>query len=288
MRNSKYILITAAYNEAKLIENTIFSIVAQTVLPEKWIIVSDGSTDETDSIVKKYQEIYPFINLISKQKKVGRDFSSKVNALRTGLESINLKVYDFVGILDADVTFENNYYERVIDEFIDDNSLGIAGALFFDVVDNKKVKIPLSSYSVRGATQFFRRECFEQIGGLVPLKYGGEDAAACYFARMYGWKVKNFPNIQVLHHRLTGTADRSLIRTRFRDGFVEYHLGYHPVFQLVKCLSRVFDKPFIIGSILRFAGFWWATLRQEPRIIPKEHKSFIQKEQIERLSKLSK
>lgn len=283
MEISSYILITAAYNEAKLIENTIISVISQTLLPRLWVIVSDGSTDGTDEIVKKYQDKFSFIKLISRKKKNGRDFSSKVSALHIGLESVNIKEYGYIGILDADVTFLQNYYKSLINEFFNDKCLGIAGGTYYDIEGDKKEKILLSKFSVRGATQFFRRECFEQIGGMVPLKYGGEDAVACFAARMYGWEVKNFPYLEVLHHRLTGTADRNIFSKRFRDGFVEYHLGYHPLFQFIKCFSRIKEKPIVLGSILRFSGFWWAYLRRDKRIISGKIIRYIRKEQMHRL-----
>lgn len=286
MNIEKYILITAAYNEAEFIEKTILSVVNQIIKPSEWIIVNDGSTDDTEDIVKTYKKQYPFIKLFSRIKESGRNFASKVFAINYGLKKIDLYKYNFIGILDADVSFGPNYYSLLISKFINRPKLGVAGGIFFDMYNRKKVKVYPSPFSVRGATQFFRLECFEQIGGLFPIKYGGEDGIACNAARMYGWEVGNFEDIEVLHHRPTGTVDRNILKARFRDGFVEYHLGYHPLFQFVKCIRRIKEKPIFIGSILRFFGFWWANLRREKRNISKELISFIRKEQIGRLIKI--
>ena len=154
-----------------------------------------------------------------------------------------------------------------------------------DIVNGKTIPLYLHPNITRGAVQFFKRECFEEIGGLLPLKYGGEDSAACFSARLKGWEVKNFEDLIGYHHRLAGTADRSIYKARFREGFVEYHLGYHPLFEFVKCISRFKEQPVIAGSIVRFIGFWWANLKSEKRLIPKDLINYIRQEQLSRIFK---
>ena len=286
MNKEKYILITAAYNEQDFIEKTILSVINQLHKPTEWIIVSDGSTDTTESIVSKYASENSFIKLLISNRKEGRDFASKVYALNIGLKNIQTFEYDYIGILDADVSFEKDYYSSLIEEFEKNPKLGIAGGNYFDIIDGKKVPVYPSPYSVRGATQFFRKECFDKIDGIKPIKYGGEDALACYAARMYGWEIKNIYSLIVLHHRPTGITGSHIFRTRIRDGFVEYNLSYHPLFQLVKCIKRIFKKPFFIGSTLRFAGFWFAYLKREKRIVSKELIKFIREEQLSRIINL--
>ncbi len=288
MLNTNYLLITAAYNEAHLIEKTIRSVIAQEVQPIKWVIVNDGSTDETENIVTEYIKQNPFIELFTRIKEDGRDFASKVFAINYGLKDIDLNEYNFIGILDADVSFGPNYYSSLINKFNSKPKLGIAGGIFFDVYNGKKNKIYPSPFSVRGATQFFRRECFQQIGGLLPLKYGGEDGVACIAARMFGWGVSNIKELEVLHHRRTGAVDINILRARFRGGLLEYFLGYHPLFQFIKCLQRtVIEKPYFIGSFFRLLGFWYANFKGEKRIIPKDILMYTRKEQIARIFKMS-
>ena len=286
MNKEKYILITAAHNEQDFIEKTILSVLNQLHKPAEWIIVSDGSTDTTESIVSKYASANSFIKLLINNRKEGRDFASKVYALNIGLKNIQTSEYDYIGILDADVSFEKDYYSSLIEEFEKNPKLGIAGGNYFDIIGGKKVPVYPSPYSVRGATQFFRKECFDKIDGIKPIKFGGEDALACYAARMYGWEIKNIDSLIVLHHRPTGITGSHIFRTRFRDGFVEYNLGYHPLFQLVKCIKRIFEKPFFIGSTLRFGGFWFAYLKREKRIVSKEMIKFIREEQLSRIINL--
>ena len=209
MNKEKYILITAARNEQDFIEKTILSVINQLHKPAEWIIVSDGSTDNTESIVRKYTSENSYIKLLSNNRKEGRDFASKVYAVNIGLKNIQTSEYDYIGILDADVSFDKDYYLLLIEEFKKNPKLGIAGGNYFDIIDGKKVPVHQSPSSVRGATQFFQRKCFDQIGGLIPMKYGGEDAAACFSARMHGWETKSFPDLLVLHHRPTGSAEKT-------------------------------------------------------------------------------
>ncbi len=283
MNTVKYVLITAAKNEESFIEKTIQSVINQLHKPAEWIIVSDGSTDTTEYIVSKYTSENSFIKLLVNNRKEARDFASKVYAINIGLKNIQTSDYDYIGILDADVSFEKDYYALLIEEFEKNPKLGIIGGNYFDIINGRKVPVRPSPYSVRGATQFFRRKCFDQIGGLIPMQFGGEDAAACFAARMYGWETKNFPDLVVLHHRPTGLVGKNLLKARLRDGFVEYNLGYHPLFQFVKCIKRVNQNPYFIGSLIRFIGFWIARFKFENQNVPAELRIFIRKEQAFRL-----
>ena len=111
---------------------------------------------------------------------------------------------------------------------------------------------------------------------------------ACIAARMHGWEITNFEELVVLHHRRTGSADKNIFKRRFRDGIVEYSLGYHPLFQFIKCVSRVFkEKPYVLASLLRLFGFWWASFKREERIIPNDIIKYTRKEQLQRILRLS-
>ena len=286
MENSKYILITSAHNEAGLIGNTIKSVLDQQLKPVEWIIVDDGSTDNTSEVVAEFAASNPFIKLLKKRADLRRDFSSKVNAIHLAVSKISTLNYDYLGILDADITFSSSYYTSVISKFENRTKLGIVGGVIYDLVDGKTIPLYLHPNITRGAVQFFKRECFEEIGGILPLKYGGEDSAACFSARLKGWEVENFKDLVGYHHRLAGTADRGIYKARFREGFVEYHLGYHPLFEFVKGISRYKERPIIVGSIVRITGFWWANLKREKRSISMDLIKFIRKEQINRIIKI--
>ncbi len=281
-----YVLLTAARNEENYIRQTIESVVSQKISPEKWVIVSDGSTDGTDNIIKEYADKYHFIKYVRATDQAKRSFSSKAFALNIGYEHLKGLTYNFIGNLDADVTFNPDYYEIILQKFLSDNKLGIAGGIFYDVYNGKPYKITPRYHSVRGAVQLFNRKCYEDINLWLPLPKGGIDAYAEISARQHGWKARTFDDVEVFHHRVTGTASTGLLNYRFRAGIIEYTLGYHSLFQAVKCIGRISERPFLIGAILRFAGYCWASLKREKRNIPKEFFDYIRKEQRGRLKKI--
>ena len=280
---SDYVLITAAYNEEKYIENTILSVINQKLKPKEWVIVNDGSLDTTAKIISKYLIQYNFIKLLNNTQKNGRDFASKAYAINIAWRNISSSDYKYIGILDADITFDPDYYQEIVNKFELNPKLGVGGGIFFDVINKKMVPIYPSPFSIRGAVQFFRRECFEKIGGLVPIKYGGEDTVTCISAKMLGYEISNFKDLIVYHHRKTGTADINIFKRRFRDGIVEYQLGYQPIFQILKCIKRSIEYPILIGSLIRFLGFFWANITRQPKAVSEDFIHFFRLEQKSRI-----
>ena len=287
MKNN-YVLITAAKNEAAFIESTIKSVVRQTLQPKKWIIVSDHSTDGTDYIVNKYSNEYSFISLLKFDGALNRNFASKVHAISAAFDLLRSIDFDFIGILDADINFDENYYKNITNKFDESTKLGIAGGGFYDVYDSKKIKISYSPYSVRGAVQLFRRKCFEEIGGIYPLRYGGEDSVACAAARMHGWEIQTFEDIIVYHNRKTGSVGLNIFNMKFQDGKREYNRGLIPSVQFLKSLSRIGQHPIIIGTLLQIFGYWWLKSKKEKLIFSEELQNFIKAEQKVRLRKMLK
>ena len=280
----KYVLVTPARNEEAYIEKTIQSVLSQTLLPEKWIIISDGSTDRTDLIVEKYKEEHVFISLLQIGGDCAPNFGSKVNAFNAGYKQLIKQKFDLIGNLDADVTFSPNYYETMITKLKEDPGLGIAGGIICELMNGKYTPQKINLNSVAGAVQLFRRECFEAIGGYIPIKSGGIDAAAEIIGRMHGWKVRTFPEIQVLHHRRVMTGNRNILQTRFKQGMTQYMLGYHPLFQLARFFFRIPDKPFLVGSIISMCGYAWGFLKRAKRPLPIEAVQFLHSEQLKRLN----
>jgi glycosyltransferase involved in cell wall biosynthesis len=248
------------------------------------VIVSDGSTDQTDEIVFKYTSRNNFIRFLRRSGDLNRNFGSKVNAIRDGIKAHLCDVeYEFIGILDADVTFHPDYYEKLLRRFRDNPLLGIGGGRIWDVVKGKAINTRPNLNSVGGPVQMFRRTCYEEIGGYLPLKVGGEDAAAEVMARMHGWQVRSFADFPARHHRRTGTAAGSIWHARFDRGIDDYLLGAHPLFFLTKCGGRIAERPYLIGSLLMGIGYLWAALCRMPRQVSREFVDYQQKEQIDRL-----
>jgi biofilm PGA synthesis N-glycosyltransferase PgaC len=286
MNTVKYVLITAAKNEELFIEKTIQSVLNQTIKPEKWIIVSDGSTDKTNNIVEQYINRNKFIELIALPPDEKRNFSSKVNALNKALKKLEGVEFDFIGNLDADVTLDKDYYEEIFRTFQSIPKLGIAGGIILDCFGDKELPQNISLNSVAGAIQVFRKECFIKIGNYIPFKYGGEDAYMEIMARMMGWEVQTLAELKVLHHRPTGTGMGSMSKANLRSGKMFYTLGYSPTFLLLRCFYRIFDKPVLIGSFLNILGYLSAFIKKEKCPAGDAFINFIRREQRERLTSL--
>jgi len=281
----RYVLITPAKNEAKNIGKTIESVASQTIQPLQWVIVSDGSTDSTDDIVKNAASQYPFVVYKRNDSPAKKEFSSKVNAFNLGQKSLTVSDYQFIGNLDADVSFEKDYFGQILSRFSVDPKLGLAGGLVWECVNGIERPFKVSLNSVSGAVQLFRRTCFEEIGGYIPVKSGGIDSAAEIYARACGWIVETFPEYKVLHHGPMLTGAGNIQRMMFRSGVTKYKLGYHPLFHFMSCAGRLFQKPVFLGAICFFAGYCYAALKSEKFILPNHVVRFLRKEQLGRLVK---
>ena len=279
-----YVLVTAARDEADFIELTIKSVVAQTVAPLKWVIVSDGSVDGTDDVVRSYAASYALIHFIRSDEVSERNIGAKVRAINAGIEALGQTEYAYFGNLDADVSFGENYFETLLQHFADDSELGVIGGRIFQPnARGVAVEARASTESVAGAIQFFRRECFEQIEGYQPLARGMEDGIAEITARYHGWKTRSYRDLPVVHHRELGTVGRSIYRTRFSNGFTEYLVGYGFTYHIMRALSRVSERPYVIGAALVLAGYMWGLISRQPRLIPQSIIGFIRREQRTRL-----
>jgi Glycosyl transferase family 2 len=281
-RNGQYALLTAAYNEEAHIEKTIQSLLGQFILPSTWVIVSDGCTDRTDEIVQRYATKYPFIKFIRRNRDHNRRFASKVCALRVGLQYIRLEANQFIGHLDADVVLDPSYFCELLMKFDEDPALGLAGGWFIEkTVSGLRPARGTNPTTVPGGIQMFRRQCYEDIGGLLPIEYGGEDWYAEIMARKCGWRVRSFSELPVLHLRETGTAGNAL-HYCYHQGFSDFCLGSHPLFELGKVAKRISWPPYLLGAMARLLGFLTAHFC-EKRMVPPDFVEFLRKEQMARL-----
>lgn len=281
---SKFVLLTAAKNEAEYIGEAIESVVRQTIHPLAWFIVDDGSTDATAQIIEGYAAKHSFIRLLSSGAKSARSFGSKDKAINAAYAQARELEFDLIGIQDADIAPERrDYYETILGEFNRDARLGIAGGYIYERSNGVWLcRKGNSEDSVAGGVQMFRRGCFEQIGGYIPLHNGGEDWLAQLEARMAGWRVLARPDLKILHYRPTSSAGGRM-RGLFRLGLMDASFGSHPVFEFVKCARRIGAAPFVIGSIVRFSGYlWWKVSGRKPVISP-EKVTFLRAEQMAKL-----
>ena len=285
-----YVLVTAAYNEERFIENTILSVIAQEWSPTEWNIVSDASTDKTDKIIESYAARYDFIHLVRITEEHPRNFAAQVNAINTGIRQLKSTDFEYFGNLDADITLDPDYFSYLLEKFVSNPRLGLAGGAIYEKSGDGQFRGRKrnSVKSVAHACQFFRRECFESVGGCYfPMPYGAPDVYAEVAARMRSWEVMSFSDLPVHHHRFTGSADHYL-RNCFRQGKADYSLGTLPMFELVRVMRRSADKPYVIGSLVRLAGFGHSYWMREPRPVPEEFRRYIRREQAQRLVRLFK
>jgi poly-beta-1,6-N-acetyl-D-glucosamine synthase len=280
-----YILVTAARDEEKHIERTLDSVVSQTVLPRQWIIVSDRSLDRTDEIVLRYASQHSYIQLVRRVTGTKRDFSSKVEALRLGLSQTGQITHSFIGMLDADLSFEKNYFAEVLRMFSITPGLGLAGGIYYEFTNGGWFPVRTAlDWSVSGGVQMFRRECYESFGGYIPLPYGGIDTVAEVMTRKAGWLVRTNPNLVVKHHRRMGTAAGGALQAGFMEGWRDFTVGYHPLFELAKRLSRIGQRPYFIRSICGIAGFCAARIVARQPLAPDSLVRFLQREQRGRMA----
>ncbi len=278
-----YVVITPARNEAASIGLTIGSMLAQTVLPLKWVIVSDGSTDGTDEIVARYSRQCPWIELIHLPDRSERDFAAKVRAFNAGLERVSAVTYDVVVSLDADITFDPDYFSFLLGKLAAHPELGLVGTPFRELTGETYDYRFVSVEHVSGACQVFRRSCFENIGGYVPIRGGSIDHVAVITARMKGWKTRTFTEKYCIHHRRIGTAKHGPVAAKFRVGLKDHAVGNHPLWELCRVVRQAMLPPRCIGGLALGSGYIWALVRRAQRPVPRELIAFHRREQMLRL-----
>jgi len=282
----KYILVSPARNESRFIRKTLDSVCSQSLLPMRWVIVDDGSTDETAEIVRAYASVHPWIALVQRPRRLERSFAGKVHAFNAGLEAAKGLAYEVLGNLDADLSFDGDYLEFLMGRFTADPHLGGAGTPFIENGYDSARDSYEGENHVAGGVQLFRRQCFEEIGGYVPNPAGGVDWIAVTTARMKGWKTRSFPEKRFTHYRPLGTAQRGVLASIFSYGEKDYYLGNSPVWQVFRMAYRLVKPPYVVGAIALLCGYLSAVLRRIPRAVSAELMRFHRLEQMAKLRKI--
>ena len=278
----KYVLITPAHNEERFITKTLESMVAQTLLPECWIIVNDGSTDKTADIAAKYARRFPWIQLVHRSPRLDRHFGAKVHAFNAGLEHVQSIPFEVVGNLDADLSFEPDYLEFLIGKFGEDPRLGVAGTPFTEYGGYDTARDSFEGENhVAGGCQLFRTQCFKDVGGYIPNPAGGIDWIAVTTARMKGWKTRSFPEKRFHHYRTLGTAGKNSWAASFSYGEKDYFLGGSPLWQLFRVAYRATKQP--IDGLALLSGYCWGAIRRIERPVSSELMRFHRREQRNKL-----
>jgi len=282
------VLITPARNEEAFIEKTIHSVVNQTVRPIRWVIVNDGSMDDTARIIGHYAGLYDWIGAVNMPAHRDRSFAAKVHCFNAGYETVKAIDHDVVGNLDADISFEKDYLEFLLHRFWEDPGLGVAGTIFEEEGYNSATDGFEGETHVAGGCQLFRRQCFEDIGGYIPNKRGGIDWIAVTTARMKGRRTRSFREKSFFHHRSLGTAERGRLASLFSYGEKDYYLGGHPLWELFRVAYRMSKRPYLLGGLALGSGYASACLRRIDRAVSHDLMLFHRKEQTRKLRTILK
>jgi glycosyltransferase involved in cell wall biosynthesis len=283
-----YVLVTPAHNEEAFIEKTIQSVIAQTVLPLKWVIVDDGSTDKTREIIGRHLSQNSWMELVELPQRRDRSFAAKVTAFNAGYEKVKNLRFDVIGNMDADISFGPDHLEFLIRKFAEDPTLGVAGTVFREEGYNSETDSFEGRKHVSGQCQLFRKQCWDEIGGYIPHRAGGIDWMAVVTARMKGWKTESFRERYFFHHRHLGTAERSVLASSFSYGEKDYYLGGHPVWEMFRVAYRTTKRPYIVDGLALGLGYCYAFVRRTPRPVSDELMAFHRKEQMEKLKTILK
>jgi biofilm PGA synthesis N-glycosyltransferase PgaC len=281
MQHMRYIIISPVRNEEEYLPGTIVSVRSQTIRPLKWIIVNDGSADRTQSIIDEAAEKTDWIQAVHRADRGFRRAGTGVmEAFHHGYRTISAHHWQFLVKLDGDLSFAADYFEKCFEHFKADARLGIGGGDIYNLVEGKFALEKNPRFHVRGATKIYRRECWDDIGGL--LKAPGWDTLDEAKANMLGWSTRSFPELRVKHYRYTGSAD-GIWGGWVKNGRANYVAGYHPLFMGAKCLKRIFQRPYVVSAAGLFWGFLGGYLKGVRQVDDKALVRYIRKQQINRL-----
>ena len=283
-----YVLITPARNEEAFIEKTIESVVQQSHRPLKWIIVDDGSVDATGKIAAGHAAKFDWIELVTLPTHRDRTFAGKVHAFNAGFERVKQLKFEIVGNLDADISFDADYFKFLMSKFEENSRLGVAGTIFCSEGYSSGKDSFEGQNHVAGGVQLFRRRCFQDIGGYIPNKGGGIDWIAVTTARMIGWTTRSYREKSFYHYRPLGTAERGAFAAAFAYGHKDYCMGAHPLWQLFRVTYRMTKRPYLIEGFGLGLGYAWAVLHRAKHPISRELIQFYRKEQMQKLSAILK
>jgi len=275
-----YYIVIPTYNEEKFISLTLQSLVEQTQLPKKIVVVNDGSTDNTETIIKSFCDDYSFIHLVNKTSDAIHLPGSKViQAFQKGLETLD-DAYDFIVKADADLIFPSNYFETIIKHFQSDDKIGMVGGFAYIERNGEWLLENLTDKDhIRGAFKAYRKECFHQIGGLKPAM--GWDTVDELLCKFFNWKVVTDKSLIVKHLKPTGANYNKT--ARYKQGEAFYTLGYGFIITSIASakLAMLKKKPLLFLDYIK--GFWKAKSAKKPLLVTKEQAKFIRNYRLQKM-----
>lgn len=276
----KYYIVIPSYNEEQFISQTLQSLVEQTVLPQKVVIVNDNSTDKTSEIVLDFAKKYSWITLVNKTSDAIHLPGSKViQAFQKGLETLD-ENYDIIVKADADLIFPSHYFETIIAHFKSDEKIGMVGGFAYIEKNGDWILENLTDKDhIRGAFKAYRAATFKQIGGLKPAM--GWDTVDELLCKFYGWKVVTDTSLHVKHLKPTGASYNKA--ARFKQGEAFYTLGYGFFITTIASakLAMMKKKPLLFMDYI--TGFWKAKAAKKPLLVTAEQAKFIRNYRLQKM-----
>lgn len=280
-------IISPVRDEAQFVRNTLDAMVAQTVQPQEWLFVDDGSTDNTRAIIESYSVKYPWIRVIARNNRGFRQLGSGViAAFNFGREKLRHDNYRFIAKLDGDMSFPPRYLEVMLKKLDDNRELAAVSGKVFRPEKHGYVEEYIIDEMVAGQFKLYKRDAFDDIGGLTEtILWDGIDIHRC---RMKGYKTLSLhhPEARLIHHRLMGSSDSNVFKGRVRLGRGIWFMGYHPLYAIASGLFRTRERPYVIGGLMIIAAYFYAAVLREPRLDDPEFIRELRRWQLEQLRKL--
>lgn len=273
-----YLLVSPCRNEAEFMRKTLDSVCNQTVPPDLWVVVDDGSTDETPAILADYAQRYPFIQVITRENRGHRSVGPGViEAFYYGYDKIDVSQFDYVCKFDLDLDLPPRYFEILIDRMEKNPRLGTCSgkAYFIDKNTGKMVSEKCGDEMSVGMTKFYRRTCFEEIGGFVrEVMWDGID---CHRCRQLGWLAESWDEeeLRFIHLRPMGSSQKGIVTGRKRHGFGQYFMGTGLAYMTASSVFRMLHPPVFIGGFSMWLGYVESMLAGKDRFDDKALVKFI-------------
>jgi len=271
----KYAIVTPVKDEINYFTKTTKSIIEQEILPQKWIIINDGSTDGTEKIIEQIEIKYGWIEGIHREPNTNRKPGGEF-VLGIGLNKLNLDEYDFIVRMDGDLEFEPSYFKQLFEIFDASPELGIAGGVCYITRKDKIIEEKHPRFHTRGPLKTYRTKCFKDIGGLEACL--GWDTIDELKANMLGWKTRSFPELKISHLKKTQSA-QGFLKAGITHGKANYYAGYSPFFIIIKTFYWLARRRYKTPAFGLVWGYFSLMIRLEKRPIDKKLIKYVRKQQ---------
>lgn len=283
------VIISPVRDEAQFVRNTLDAMLAQTVRPEEWLFVDDGSKDDTRSIIEEYARQHPWIRVVSRENRGFRQLGSGViAAFNFGRECLQAVDYRYIAKLDGDMSFPPKYLEVMLDRLEREPKLVAVSGKVFRPEKGEYVEEFMIDEMVAGQFKLYKREAFDAIGGFTQtILWDGIDIHRC---RIKGYATRSFhhPDARLIHHRLMGSSDSNVFKGRVRLGRGIWFMGYHPLYAIASGVFRMHERPYVVGGLIIIGSYVYAAIRRDPQFEDREFIGELRCWQLQKLRRLPK